>query len=102
MSARRALSFRQPLESRHSLRDLMEGLLVDGVDRHLRRAEQARVVERSDFQDHVGQAWPARGQVRAAFGTKLPRDRVLKIAAGKLLWRTLGVAKAIGRHQQKH
>ena len=30
----------------------MEGLLVDGIDRHLRRAKQARIIERADFQNH--------------------------------------------------
>ena len=38
----------------------MEGLAVDGEDRHLRGAEQRRVVERADFQDHGGQARPPR------------------------------------------
>ena len=36
------LSLRQSLEGRQALGDLVEGLLVDGVDRHLRLAEQAR------------------------------------------------------------
>src|ERR1700688_3142449 len=38
----------------------------------------------------------------AAFGAEFPRHRVLEIAAGKLLRRSLGVAEAVARHQQKH
>jgi len=41
----------------------MEGLLVHGEDRHLRRAEQARIVERPDFQDSTA-AGPGRSVVR--------------------------------------
>jgi hypothetical protein len=33
-------------------RRLMEGLLVDGVDRHLRDAKEARIIERPHLQDH--------------------------------------------------
>jgi hypothetical protein len=30
----------------------MEGLFVDGIDRHLRRAEQTWIVKRADLQDN--------------------------------------------------
>src|SRR5216684_1578752 len=96
------LSFRQPLETRQSLGDLMEGLLVDGEDRHLRGAKQSGIVERADFQNRRGQTRTTCGQMGAAFGAEFPRHRVLEIAAGKLLRRSLGVAEAVARHQQKH
>src|SRR5712671_1649449 len=38
-------SRRQPLEGPHAVGYVMEGLAVDGVDRHL-RSKQARIVER--------------------------------------------------------
>src|SRR3954452_15729616 len=53
-SAREAetLPFRQPFKRRNSLGDLMEWLLVDGVDRRLRGTEQLGLVQGSDFQNH--------------------------------------------------
>src|ERR1700686_3031264 len=80
----------------------MESLLVDGVDRHLRPAKKAWIVERADFQDHGGQTGPARDQMGAAFGAKFPRHRAFKIAAHKLLGRPRGVTEAIGRHEHEH
>src|ERR1700688_833160 len=79
-----ALSFRQPLEARQAVGDLMERLLVDGVDRHLRAAKKARIVERADFQDHRRQTRPARDQMRAAFAAKFPRHGAFKVAAREL------------------
>src|SRR5689334_25232976 len=46
-----ALPLRQALEGGEAVGDLVEGLLVAGVDGHLRRAEQGRVVERADLDD---------------------------------------------------
>ena len=63
---------------------MMESLLVDGVDRHLRAAEQAGIVERADFQDHGRQAGPPCDQMGAAFGAEFPRHRAFKIAAREL------------------
>src|SRR5258707_14803353 len=93
----RFLASRQSLEGRHALGDMMESLLVDGEDRHLRAAIQAGVVERADFQDHRGQPRPARKHMRAAFGAKFPRHGALEIAARKLPRRSLGIAEAAGR-----
>src|SRR5216683_1878178 len=90
-----ASSFRQTLEARHAIGDLMEILLVDGVDRHLRATKQAGVVERTDFQnDGRHGRWP-RDQMRAAFCTEFPRHGFLEIAACKSLGRSLGIAEAI-------
>src|SRR6188768_4361953 len=49
--SKRPLALRQSLEARHALGNMVEGLLVDGVDRHLRAAEQPGIVERADFQN---------------------------------------------------
>src|SRR4051812_25208955 len=54
------LSLRQSLEGRHAFRDMVESLLVDGEDRHLRAAIETGIVERADFQDHRGQTRPPR------------------------------------------
>src|SRR5258707_6355250 len=69
-----ASSFWQPLEARQALGDLVESLFVDGVDRHLRAAEQAGIVERADLQDHGRQNRRPRPPIRAAFGAKVTRD----------------------------
>src|SRR4029077_16506473 len=80
----------------------MESLLVDGVDRHLRPAKKAWIVERADFQDDGGETRATREQMRAAFGAKFPCHRAFKIAAAKLLGRPGGVMEAIGRHEHEH
>ena len=48
----------QPLKTRHAVGDVVVGLFIHGVDRHLRAAEQAGIVERADL-DHDG--WQSRG-----------------------------------------
>ena len=93
---------RQSLKRGQAVGDVMESLLVDGVDRHLRLAEKSWIVERADFQDHGRQSRPPRDEVRAAFAAEFPRHGAFKIAAGKLPGRSLGVAKAAGRHENKH
>src|SRR5882724_807021 len=97
-----ASPFWQPLEARQAPRDLVESLFVDGVDRHLRAAEQAGIVERADLQDHGRHNRRPRHQMRAAFGAKVPRHGAFKIAAPKLFGRPRGIAEAVGRHQDKH
>src|SRR5271156_5324945 len=89
-----ALSRRQSLERRQAVGDLMKSLLIDRVDRHLRAAEQAWIVERAHFQDRGRQARPPREETRAAFGAEFPRHGAFEIAAGKLLGRPLGITKA--------
>src|SRR5437588_12130944 len=59
----RALSLRQSLEGGQVFRNLVKGLLVDGVDRHLRRPENTLIIERADLQDHSLQTKPT-GQDR--------------------------------------
>ena len=80
----------------------MKGLLVDDVDRHLRRSKDARIMSVPTFADHGRQARPAGQDMRAALGTKLPSHGAIEIGARKLLWRPFGVTEAFGRHQQKH
>src|SRR5882757_8928889 len=99
---KKSLSLRQPLEIRHTLRDVMERLAVDGEDRHLRAAVKTWIVQGADFQDRGGQAWPPGDEMGAAFGAEFARHRALKVAAGKLLRRAFGVAEAGERHQHEH
>src|SRR6187402_3341327 len=40
--------------------------------------------------------------MRAAFCAEFPRHGAFEIAAGKLLWRALGVTEAVERHEKKH
>ena len=94
-----ALSLRPSLEGRQAFWNLVKGLLVEGVDRHLRRPENTRMIERADLQDHSRQTRPAGQDMRAAFGTELPRHGAIEIAACKLFRCPLGVTEAIGRHQ---
>lgn len=77
----------------------MKGLLVDGVDRHLRRPENTWIIERADLQDHSRQTRPTGQDMRASFGTELPRHGAIEIAARKLFRRPFGVTEAFGRHQ---
>jgi hypothetical protein len=97
-----ALPRRHPLESGHPLGDLMERLLVDSKDRHLRRTEDARIIERSGLQDHSRQIGSQRRQVRPAFSAELSRHGLFQIAARKSLRLSFGIAKPAGRHDQKH
>ena len=72
---------RQSVERRHRVGDHMEWLLVDREDRHLRRAEQRRIVERSDF-DHAGPAAPAAASSGACrIRAELAGHRVRQILA---------------------
>src|SRR5262245_58731275 len=83
----------------HALREMMEALLVDGEDRHLRTAEDGRVVERPDLdQHHTGHLGGPGQQVRAAFTAELPRHRVGEIATPKGLRGALRVLEAGLRH----
>src|ERR1700757_4104406 len=74
-----ALARRQTLKCLQAVWDGMEGLLVDGVDRHLRCAKESRIVERSDFKDDHRQIRSSRCEMGPAFAAKLTRDRVFEI-----------------------
>src|SRR5579872_3390279 len=89
-----ALSLRQPLERRHTLGQLMEGLLVTGVDRQRRRAIQLWIIERPDLDDDGRKTLWTRRHVGAAVGAELPRHRARQIAALELLGLVLGVVEA--------
>src|SRR5581483_6182606 len=93
---------RQPLEARQAVRDMMESLFVDREDRHLRRAVEARIVERADFQDDGVQARPTGDQMGAAFGAEFPRHRAVEVAARELLGRSLAITESAGRHDHEH
>ena len=49
---RTRLPRRHPLERSAAFGDLVESLLVDGENRHLRYAKKASIVERSDLQNN--------------------------------------------------
>ena len=78
-------AWRRPLENRHALGDLVEGLLVDDVDRHLRTLENTRIVKRADLQDDRRQTRPSRRQMGAAVGAELACHGILEVASGELL-----------------
>jgi hypothetical protein len=74
---------------------MVEALLVDGEDHHLRSTEDAGIIECADFDEHdVGQAGCPGHQVRAALTAELARHGIGKIAAAEGLGRTLDVGKA--------
>src|SRR5690349_8858018 len=87
---------------RQALREDVEGLPVDRVDRHLRSAEQARIIERSYFQNYRIEAWPPRGNVSAACVTEFARNRSFQIAARKGFRHAPDVAEPLRRHQHEH
>ena len=63
----RESSFRQTLERRQSIWDLMEGLLVDRVDRHLRGAERPALRDYGPWL-RTGRASPPAAIYSSAFG----------------------------------
>src|SRR5580704_10344074 len=95
-------SFRHALETGQIFGDLMECLLVDGEDRHLRRAILGGVVERAGFQNRRGKAGATRDQMRPAIRAEFSRHWVIKVAARKTLGRALRMDKAALRHHEKH
>jgi hypothetical protein len=84
--AREPVSPGGALERRHALRHVVERLLVDGEDHHLRSLEDARVVEGTDLDDQgAGHCRGLRQDVGPALGAELARDRVGQVAAAELL-----------------
>ncbi len=80
----------------------MEGLFVDGIDRHLRHAEQTRIVECADLQDDQRQTRSPRCQMGAVVAAELPRHRTIEIGTREFARFAGGVAKALRRHQHEH
>src|SRR4029450_8197153 len=77
---------RHALERRHALRHVVEGLLVDRPDHHLRRAEELRVVERSDlYPPRRREAGRARRDVGPALGAELARRGRFEVGAAERL-----------------
>src|SRR5580693_2157423 len=97
-----SLSLRQPLKTWHAFGDVMERLLVDGVDRDLRAAEQRGIVERADLDDHHAGHPRSGDHVGAAFGAEFARYRLFQIAAAELFRRSLGIFEAIAGQQHEH
>lgn len=82
--------------------DDMEGLFVDGIDRHLRCAKETRIVKRADFQDDQRQIRSSRCEMGPAFGAKLTRHWVFEIGTRELARLAACVTKALRRHQHEH
>ena len=60
-------------------RYMVEALLVDGEDRHLRTAEHTGIIERTDLEEHSsGKACPSSQEVRPAFGAEFARTGFLR------------------------
>ena len=80
----------------------MEGLFVDGIDRHLRCAEQTRIIKRADLQDDQRQTRSSRCQMGPAFATKLTRHGAFEIGTREFARFAAGVTKALRRDQHEH
>jgi len=80
----------------------MEGLFVDGIDRHLRRAKQTRIVKRPDLYDNQRQTRSSRRQMRSAFTAKFARHGAFEIGTREFARFASGVAKALRIHEHKH
>ena len=87
---------------RQAFGDNVEGLPVDRVDRHLRRAEKARIIEGADFQHNRFQARPPGDNVSATCLAEFARHSAVQIATLELSWRPFGVPESLGRHQHEH
>src|SRR6185436_4217655 len=95
----RASSAGDALERRDAVRHVMEALLVDGEDHHLWCAEQARIVEGADLQQHgTRHRRRSRQDVRAAVGTELARHRFGEVGPAERLGRALDVREATFAH----
>jgi len=79
----------------------MVGLLVDSINRHLRTAKQAWIVERPDLNNNGGKSLRQGRDVSAAFSAKLARDRPFEISSRELLRRTLSVLESGFRHRDE-
>src|ERR1017187_1198051 len=101
-SLERCFSNREPLEGLHAFRNAMEALLVHRIDRHVRTAEQTGTIERADLDDHRRKSLWTSYYVSAAIGAEFARDRILQIATGEFLRRTLGVGKPRYRHRDEN
>src|SRR5262247_2862386 len=80
----------------------MEGLFVDSKDRHLRCAEQTRIIERADLEDDERQARSSRCQMGPAFATKLTRHRAFEIRAREFARFAACVTKTLRCHEHEH
>src|SRR6516162_8414934 len=96
------LARRQTLECLQAFGNNMEGLFVDGIDRHLRRAKQTRVIKRADFQDNQRQPWSSRCQMGPAFATKFARHGAFEIGTREFTRFAARVTKAQRLHEHEH
>src|SRR6516165_7149344 len=80
----------------------MEGLFVDGIDRHLRRAKQTRIVKRADLQDNQWQTRSSRCEMGPAFAAKFARHGAFEIGTREFARFAARVTKALRLHEHEH
>jgi hypothetical protein len=86
-------------EGRQAFRYALEGLFVAGVGRHLRPAEQARIVERPGLEDNRAKAEAARHNLGTRSPAGLAGDGAFEIVACELPRRAARVFETLWRHQ---
>src|SRR5262249_6706421 len=96
------LAPRQTLKCRQTFGNEMEGLFVDGIDRHLRRAKQTRIIKRADLQDDQWQPRSPGYEVGPAFTAKFARHRAFEIGTREFARFAARVTKALRRHEHEH
>src|SRR4029077_9037382 len=101
-SESRQLARRQALKRLQAFGNHMKGLLVDGIDCHLRRAKLTRIIKRADFQDNEWQAGSSRCEMGAAFATKFARHRAFEVGTREFTRFAARVTKALWRHEHEH
>src|SRR3984893_5594616 len=92
----------KPLERWQPLRYLVETLLVHRINREVRAAEQARIVESANLDDDGRESWRTRYDMGAAFGAELASDRPFEITAHELFGRSLGIGESCYRHRNEN
>jgi hypothetical protein len=82
--------------------NLVEALLVHGIDRQIWTAEQAWIVEGANLDDDGRESGWTRYDMSAAFGSELASDRPFEIAASELFWCSLCIGKSCYRHRNEN
>ena len=82
--------------------EMMEGLLVDRENCHIRFAEDRRIIQRPHLQDHsTGPEFRPSQDMGPAITAKFTRPRLFQIGAGEGFWLPLRIFKSCIRHHHK-
>ena len=92
----------KPLERWQPLWNLMEALLVHGIDREIWTAEQAWIIECANLDDEGRESRRTGYDMGAAVGAEFASDRPFEIAAAKLFGRSLSVGESCYRHRNEN